>query len=869
MKGKEIRKKFINFFKDKGHKHLPSSSLIPADDPTLLFTNAGMVQFKKIFLGQEKPAYSRAVTCQKCVRAGGKHNDLENVGYTARHHTFFEMLGNFSFGDYFKEEAISFAWEFITKELGLDKKKIYVTVFKEDEEAREIWKKVAGLPEERIVPLGEKDNFWMMGDTGPCGPCSEIIYDQGEQFGCGRPDCGPGCDCDRFLEIWNLVFMQYERDEKGNLRPLPKGCIDTGMGLERIAAVMQGVPSNYDTDLFKPIMKKIEEISGKGYKENEETEVAFKVIADHVRAATFLIAEGLIPSNEGRGYVLRRIIRRAQRFGKILGIGEPFLFNLVDSVIQEYGEIYPEIQKEKENIKKILKFEEEKFLNTLETGLEILEREVEELIKSGQKIIPGEVIFKLYDTYGFPYDLVRDYALKKGLEIDLQGFERLRAQARELSRKSWKGEIKDLPQIVKEAIDKGIEVEFTGYEKLEEKSKVLFVGEEGKYLYVITEKTPFYPEGGGQVADRGEIIGKNFKGDVIEVKRSGKVIFHKVLVKEGGLSQGEEVILKVDKEKRESTARHHTATHLLHAALRKVLGSHVHQAGSLVSPERLRFDFTHFKGLTPEELERIEKLINEWIMASYPVETFYTSREEAEKLGAIALFEEKYGEVVRVVKINEVSIELCGGTHVKNTGEIGLFKILGETSVASGVRRIEAVCGLKALEYMQNLEKKIYSITEILKCSPEDIEKRIESLFSQVEELKREVKRLKKGELKKELEEALKGVKKIDKISYLVAKFQVKDMNELREIGDYFKNKLPDCVVFLIGQTEKKILALCMLSKNLAERLSAREIFESLSSLGLKGGGREHLAQGSFLSMPELGKIEKALETYLAGKIAS
>ncbi len=862
MKGKEIRRAFIDYFKKLGHEEVPSSSLIPADDPTLLFTNAGMVQFKKVFLGEETRPYKRAVSCQKCMRAGGKHNDLENVGYTARHHTFFEMLGNFSFGDYFKEEAIAFAWEFVTKVLGLPKDRLYATVYEKDDEAVELWKKVAGLSEERIVRLGEKDNFWMMGDTGPCGPCSEILFDQGEAFSCGKPDCKPGCDCDRYLEIWNLVFMQYERNEKGELKPLPKGCIDTGMGLERITAVMQGVASNYDTDLFAGIMEGISQITGKAYKESKDTEVAFKVIADHIRAATFLIAEGIIPSNEGRGYVLRRIIRRAQRFGKILGVEEPFLYRLVEPVVKEFGEVYEEILREKEVVQKILKVEEEKFLQTLSQGMEVLEKEIKTLKEKGLKVIPGEVLFKLYDTYGFPYDLVRDYALPLGFELDLKNFEALREKAREKSRKSWKGALEKLPEKIKELVQQGVKTEFVGYEELSCKARIIEIFEEKGSWFLITDRTSFYAESGGQVSDSGIIKGKNGEAKVLSVKKAGELIYHKVDIK-GELEKGEEVELFVDKEQRMHTARHHTATHLLHAALRKVLGSHVRQAGSLVEPERLRFDFTHFQAVSEKELKEIEKLVNSWILANYRVETFWTSKEEAEKLGAMALFGEKYGEVVRVVKIDDVSIELCGGTHVKATGEIGLFKILAESSVASGIRRIEAVCGFKALKYLTELENRLQNIALALKCSPQETEKRLKNLFKRIEELEKEVKKLKSGDLKKELEEKLKEVEEVKGIKLLVASFETQNMAELREMGDYFKNKLGSGVIFLLGKKKGGALAVCMITKDLAKVISAQKIFEALKPLGLKGGGKPELCQGSFTEEINPEKVKEVIKEVL------
>ncbi len=864
MKGREIREIFLDYFIKRGHQLVPSSSLIPTEDPTLLFTNAGMVQFKKVFLGEETRPYKRAVSCQKCMRAGGKHNDLENVGYTARHHTFFEMLGNFSFGDYFKETAIEYAWEFITKFLGLPKEKLYITVYEKDDEAVFYWKKIASFPEDRIVRLGEKDNFWAMGDTGPCGPCSEIVYDMGEEFGCKRPDCKPGCDCDRFLEIWNLVFMQYERDENGNLKPLPKGCIDTGMGLERITACLQGVSSTYETDLFEKIIYKISEITGKVFKENKETEIAFRVIADHIRATVFLLAEGLMPSNEGRGYVLRRIIRRAERFGKILGIKEPFLYKLIPSVIEELGDIYPELIRNKEISEKILKIEEEKFLETLNLGLEILEKEIEKLKREEKKVIPGEVLFKLYDTYGFPYDLVRDYALPLNFSLDLKGFEILRERAREESRKSWKKTLERLPDFIKNLIKEDTQTLFVGYETLESSAKILDIQKENNIYYIITNLTPFYPEGGGQIFDTGIIIGSKGKGKVIETQKVGEIIYHKVIL-EGIIEKGEEVLMQVDKKRRFHIERHHTATHLLHSGLRKILGPHVRQSGSLVDEERLRFDFSHFQGLTDEEIKKVEELINQWVLENYPVEIMWVKKEEAEREGAIALFEEKYGEIVRVVKIDDISMELCGGTHVKRTGDIGLIKIINETSVASGIRRITAVAGLKTYEWIKNLENKIEKIAKELKTTPKDIEKKIRSLWKEIEELEEEIKKLKKGDLKKDLEEKLKKIEEINGIKVLVTSFKTEKIEELREIGDFFKAKLGSGIIFLIGEKDEgSPLAVCMVTKDLAEKYPANKIFQKISNLtGLKGGGKSELCQGIFQEKISLEKIKTLLKEVL------
>jgi len=864
MRGREIRDKFLSYFQKLNHVLVPSSPLIPKDDPTLLFTNAGMVQFKRVFLGEEKRPYARAVSCQKCVRAGGKHNDLENVGYTARHHTFFEMLGNFSFGDYFKEEAILYAWEFLTKELGLPKERLYASVFYEDEEAVALWKKIAGFSEERIIRLGEKDNFWMMGDTGPCGPCSEIIYDQGPEFSCGKPDCKPGCDCDRFLEVWNLVFMQYERTKEGKLIPLPKPCIDTGMGLERITAVAQGVSTNFDTDLFAGLMQKISELSGRGYKESKDTEVAFRVIADHFRASAFIIAEGIIPSNEGRGYVLRRIIRRAERFGKLLGLNEPFLYKLMPPLIEEYGDIYPEIKENAPLIEKVLRYEEERFLETLSTGLEVLASEVERLKEKGEKTIPAELLFKLYDTYGFPYDLVRDYVLPLGFKLDLEGFERLREEARERSRQTWKGALETLPPAVKELISQGVKTQFVGYEEFSTKAKVLALIDD----ILVVDRTPFYPEGGGQVADVGLVVGEKGKAQVVDTQKASELILHRIKVLEGRFEVGDEVELRVDVERRRRIMRHHTATHLLHAALRQVLGTHVRQYGSLVEEGRLRFDFTHFSALKPEELKKVEDLVNGWILENYEVETKWLSREEAEKLGALAFFEEKYGDIVRVVKIDDVSCEFCGGTHVRRTGDIGFFKVISEGAVASGVRRITAICGDLAYQYVRDLEDRFERLATLLKTTPQDLERRVEQLLKEMEELKAELKRWKGGNLRDELARKLSSVVKVGGISLFVGYLPVEKMEELRECGDFIKQKLGSGVIFLASKKDGQAPAICMVTKDLSSKVPAKDVFLSLSKkIAIKGGGRPELAQGTLLEQIDeeslRDKVSEALKEVL------
>ena len=869
MKGREIRKAFLEYFARQGHEIVPSSSLVPADDPTLLFTNAGMVQFKRVFLGEEERPYRRAASCQKCMRAGGKHNDLENVGYTARHHTFFEMLGNFSFGDYFKAEAIAYAWEFLTRELGLPRERLYATVFRDDDEAAELWRKIAGLPAERIVRLGEKDNFWAMGDTGPCGPCSEIIYDQGPELGCGRPDCGPGCDCDRFLEIWNLVFMQYERDESGKLHPLPKPSIDTGMGLERIAAVLQGVRSNYDTDLFSGIMAGIAELSGHSYTEGGEVTVAFRVIADHLRASVFLVADGVVPSNEGRGYVLRRIIRRAERFGRLLGLTEPFLFRLVPRVVAEFGDFYPELKRAERAAEKILEIEESRFLETLSRGLEILEAELERLSAAGERRIPGEVIFRLYDTYGFPQDIVRDIALSRGFELDLAGFEKAMAEARERSRQSWKGTLAKSPEALKRLAESLPATPFVGYEGFSAEAEVLALVKEetevsevsaGEEILAIFSETPFYPEGGGQVADTGLVLAPGLKAEVLEVRRFGDLILHRVRIREGRLKKGQKVRLEVIADRRLATARHHTATHLLHAALRRVLGEHVRQAGSLVAPDRLRFDFTHFEPLTLEELRSVEALVNRKIREDLPVEVRVVPFKEALAMGAMALFGEKYGDRVRVVSIGDFSMELCGGTHVKRTGELGFFKIVSEGSVAAGVRRIEAVAGEPALSWIFELEDERLRLAELLRCAPQETEKQVKRLLEKVKELEQEVRRLKSGSVRKTLEEKLSEVFEVSGVKVLCAEVPARNAAELREMGDFFRDKLGSGVVFLYAVNDGKVQLLSMVTRDLSDQIPAGKLLQAVAPVvGGRGGGRPEMAQGGGTRPEAVSELKKAV----------
>ncbi|MDX1455792.1 MAG: alanine--tRNA ligase, partial [Gammaproteobacteria bacterium] len=746
MKTTEIRDKFLQYFKDQGHSIVASSPLVPGNDPTLLFTNAGMVQFKDVFLGADKRDYTRATSSQRCVRAGGKHNDLENVGYTARHHTFFEMLGNFSFGDYFKEEAIRFAWELLTTEFGLPADKLWVTVYETDDEAYDIWAKDIGVPAERIVRIGDKpggkqyesDNFWAMGDTGPCGPCTEIFYDHGEDVA-GGPPGSPDEDGDRYIEIWNIVFMQFDRDAEGNMAELPKPCVDTGMGLERIAAVLQHVHSNYDIDLFQSLIKAASEATGcKDLAHN-----SLKVIADHIRACSFLIVDGVLPSNEGRGYVLRRIIRRAIRHGYKLGQEEPFFHALVDALDAEMGDAYPELRKQKAQVKKALKQEEERFAETLEQGMKILEEAIADL--SGREI-PGEVVFKLYDTYGFPADLTADIARERELEIDDEGFARAMQAQRERARSASKFGVDYGKELKTDAV-----TEFSGYDRFDDSSKVVALyrgndavkqladGEEGA---VILARTPFYAESGGQVGDQGVLEGKGIRFDVADTQKRGAAHVHFGKLTGGALSVGDELKASVRRETRAPTMLNHSATHLLHAALRHVLGQHVTQKGSLVEADRLRFDFSHTQPMTAEEIAEVEDMVNVEIRRNLPAEVAVMSYDDAIKSGAMALFGEKYGDEVRVLKFGEFSVELCGGTHVERTGDIGLMKITSESGIASGVRRIEAVTGDGALAFIRDKEQQLARIAASVKAGKDEVEGRIEQLLDKSRKLEKEVDKL-------------------------------------------------------------------------------------------------------------------------------
>ncbi len=856
MTGSEIRQRFLKFFAERGHTIVPSSGLIPKDDPTLLFTNSGMVQFKNCFLGLEDRGYTRATSSQKSVRAGGKHNDLENVGYTARHHTFFEMLGNFSFGDYFKKESIAWGWEFLTETMGIPKEKLWITIYQDDDEAFEIWNKQVGVPTERIVRMGMESNFWMMGETGPCGPCSEILYDQGPGVGCGRPECSVECDCDRHLEIWNHVFTQFDRDKDGNLTPLPKPNIDTGMGLERLAAVIQGFPSNYDTDFFMPIIRFIGKISGKTYRVNEENDVSMRVIADHSRAVTFLIGDGVLPSNEGRGYVLRRILRRAARHGKLLGMDKPFLNEVVSVVVEVMKDAYPDLVDKESYIRKVVVNEEQRFTDTLDSGLKILNEEVKALKASGKNVVPGDVVFKLYDTFGFPVDLTADIVRKDGLTLDMEKFEACMEAQREKARESWKGSGEQaVADSYMKLATRGIATSFVGYHGLTEaKSVVTAILKkdadvttiaEGDNAEIFVEETPFYGEKGGQVGDTGVIEGDGFLFEVWDAQcPTENLITHIGKLKKGKLSVGDVADLKVDVERRRAIEAHHSGTHLLNAALRETLGDHVKQSGSLVTPERLRFDFTHFSKIEDDEMDRIEMRANEFIQANADVNTRVLPKEEAMKTGAAAVFDEKYSDDVRVVKMGEYSAELCGGTHVEKTGDIGLIKVINESSVAAGVRRIEAVTGKEAIKHFKSVETELKKAAALLKAAPAEVAERTEKLLKHQKDLEKEIETLKGKLAAKDSADIMSKLKEIKGVRVLASAVDVADVKTLRDLGDKLRDRIQSGIILLGSRAEGKAMLLCLITKDLTDRYKAGDIIKTIAPIvGGSGGGRPDMAQ--------------------------
>lgn len=853
----EIRELFLSFFEQKGHTRVRSASLVPESDPTLLFVNAGMVPFKNVFLGIERRPYTRAVSCQKCLRVSGKHNDLESVGYTSRHHTFFEMLGNFSFGDYFKKEAIEYAWEFVTQRLKLPCEKLYITVFKDDEEAYNIWRDHIGIPEERIWKMGEEDNFWQMGETGPCGPSSEIHYDRGEGLEGGE----------RYLEIWNLVFMQYSRNPDGTLTPLPKPNIDTGMGLERIASVLQGTKTNYEIDIIRPLIAFGEELSGKAYGESFETDVALRVIADHLRAVTFAVSDGVLLSNVGRGYVIRRILRRALRYAHKLGIKEPFLYRGVDLVVRLMKKAYPELENSASFVKGVLKAEEERFLNTFQNALPFVEEALQEALREGRKFISGSQVFTLYDTYGFPLDMLEDIAREKGLSIDMEGFKEEMEIQRQKARKHFKVSSKEVKPVYQHLKDIGKTTQFVGYTQYEAKTRVTAIlrnGElitelkEGQEGEIVLEKTPFYAERGGQVGDRGII-----KGDdsyfVVEDTQSpvDGVVLHIGKLIKGSIKVSDEVNAIIDIERREDIKRNHTATHLLHSALRHLLGDHVRQAGSLVSNEYLRFDFTHYEALSWEELAKVEELVNDHIRKNYEVTTQETEYERAIKEGAIAIFEEKYSDRVRVITVGEVSKELCGGTHVNRTGDIGYFKIVSESSVGAGVRRIVAKTGRWAVEHAFLEHRVIQELSAKLGVKQDELYDAIERLERQIKEKEKELSKLKNLLIRERIRKDLKE-EEVNGVKIYWGVFEDTNVEDLRATADIIRNSCQNCVVFFVSKRESKISTLLAISKNLTSKFSAKEMIKEVGKvIGGGGGGRDDLAQGGGTNTQA---IDKAVE---------
>jgi len=843
----QLRTAFLDFFAERGHEIVPSSSLVPVNDPTLLFTNAGMVQFKDCFLGKDQRPYVRAASSQRCVRAGGKHNDLENVGYTARHHTFFEMLGNFSFGDYFKKDAIRFAWDFVTGTLAIDPKRLMVTVYKTDDEAYDLWHKMIGLPADKIVRIGDKpgggsDNFWQMGDTGPCGPCSEIFYDHGPRVA-GGPPGSPDADGDRWVEIWNLVFMQFDRSADGTLTPLPKPSVDTGAGLERMTAVMQGVTNNYDIDLFVGLIREAARLLGTDDLESP----SLRVIADHIRACSFLVVDGVVPSNEGRGYVLRRIARRAMRHGYRFGVSPTFFHELVPTLATAMGAAYPELVAKQSFVRDVLRKEGEQFERTLETGMEILDAAIAKL--GGSKVIDGNTVFKLHDTYGFPTDLTADIARERGLKIDMHGYERaMDVQRRQSQAASQFGA----------DFSAGVRLEgsteFLGYELLASEAPVVALLdaagqpvqalESGASGIVVLERTPFYAESGGQVGDTGELSGAGARFDVGDTQKLGQAFGHHGKVTRGRIAVGDRLTARVDEKRRAAIVLNHSATHLLHAALRKVLGEHVQQKGSLVAPDRLRFDFSHFEPVTPKQLEEIEALVNEQVRMNYDADIRVLPYEEAIAAGALAFFGDKYGDKVRVLKLGDFSTELCGGTHVGRSGDIGLFKIVSESGVAAGVRRIEAVTGQGAIDLVNANEAVLREVAGLVRANKDDVPARVAQLLERTRSLERELDRLRRQLASGGGRDLLKEAQVVNGIKVLAARLDGADAKALRDTADQLKSKLGSGVVVLGAVEGDKVFLVASVTQDLAGRLKAGEIIKPVAELvGGRGGGRPDFAQ--------------------------
>ena len=886
MTGSAIREKFMAYFEENGHTRVRSSPLVPGADPTLLFTNAGMVQFKAVFLGEERRDYVRATTCQKCVRAGGKHNDLENVGRTARHHTFFEMLGNFSFGDYFKAEAIAFAWEFLTRDLGLDRRRLAATVFTDDDDAFGLWKKVAGFTDDRVLRLGEEDNFWAMGDTGPCGPCSEVHFHQGDHLPCpeeaaGRSCLGPACECDRWLEIWNLVFMQFNRDASGVMRPLPRPSIDTGMGLERVAAVMQGKTSDYDTDLFAPLIERIAALSGKAYRARQERDVSMQVIADHARATTFLIADGVTPSNEWRGYVLRRIMRRAMRHGRLLGLTEPFLWRTVDWVVGLMRDAYPELATERPRVEQTVKTEEERFAETLDTGMRLIEEYDEAQRRTaspGVTSLSGNFLFKLYDTYGFPRDLAEEIFRDKGwlvTDATQAAYEAEMEAQRERARAGaafGPGADAEAAAIYARLAAELPRVEFVGYDTLAAPARILAIVEAGggglrrvreatagAEVEMILDRTPAYAESGGQIGDTGTIAGRAGRGQLLDTYyRGSKLIVHRVRVVRGEFHENEDVAVSVETPRRQRLRQHHTGTHLLHSALRRVLGPHVAQAGSLVAPDHLRFDFSHGAQVKDREIAQIEELVNEQVQANIEVARMEMDLDEALRMGALALFGEKYGDRVRVVKIGDFSTELCGGTHLERTGELGLVKVTTEGAVASGVRRIEAVAGSAALETVARKEAALREAAEILKIAPLEVPKRLAKLLEEQRLLEKQLAAFEVKLARSRAEELVRAARQVNGVAVVTGRIDGLDADGLRAVADTLRDRLGSGVVCVGSVVDGKVNLVAAVTTDLVKRVQAGRLMQEVArAVGGRGGGRPDLAQGGG---PDPSRLDDALK---------
>jgi len=869
----DLRRAFIQYFEQQGHRAVPSAPLIPQADPTLLFTNAGMNQFKRVFLGEETRAYQRAVSVQKCLRAGGKHNDLENVGYTRRHHTFFEMLGNFSFGDYFKEDAIRFGWEFLTSVVGLPKDRMWITIFREDDEADRLWRKI-GVSPSRIVRCGEKDNFWQMADAGPCGPCSELHFDQGPSV---PGDDTPNGEGDRVIEIWNLVFMQFNRDSAGTLNPLPKPSIDTGMGLERLTAVAQGRLSNYDSDLFTPLLAAIGRRAGAEYGAMEQADRSMRVIADHLRAITFLMADGVLPSNEGRGYVLRRILRRAARHGRLLGITEPFLHELTATVVDQMGEAYHELRPAAGTVAEATRGEEERFIATLDQGLPILNDMISKVKASGQQVLQGTEIFKLYDTYGFPMDLIAEACREQGITLDETGFEAAIEEQRTRARKTGGFEHETARPVLSDVATRVGTTAFVGYERLDSEGVVqaLLQGDrlikearEGDEIELVLDVTPFYAEGGGQAGDQGVLTGTDGRVEIRETTRPvPTLIVHKGVVTSGSIRAGERLQLSVNPRTRQDAARNHTATHLVHAALRDLLGPHVKQYGSLVAPNRLRFDFAHFRPMSSRDIDEIESIVNEQVRQDQPVQTAVMGVQDAVAGGALAFFGDKYGDQVRVVQIDTFSKELCGGTHCRRTGEIGLFRIVSESGVAAGVRRIECLTGSGALDSLKRLEADVRELSDLLKVAPAEVVARTRKLSEQLKDKERELADVKLKMASTSSTQA--QVREIKGVQVHAQRTDGLDVNGMRALADQLRDKLRSGVVALGAANDGKVSLLVVVTKDLVGRLKAGELIKEMAiEVGGTGGGRPEMAQAGGKNPDGLnpalekvfGLVQKALE---------